>query len=132
METPSESSSSPPEPPVVESLGGCTALPSASAPASALADVARVKLPPASTLTPVLIVASELLFARLIATAAATETPPSDVDADGVSSESAVPVPPLPSDVLSANPRSAETVSSTPLPLAPPDESPGAPAADAT
>ena len=54
-----------------------------------------------------------------------------DVDADGVSSLPVVPPPPLLCDVVSAKLRSAATASSTPLPAAPPDDSPGAPAADA-
>ena len=114
----------------LESLGGWTALPSAAACASVSADVASVKRPPAWIVTLSATVASDVVVARLMPTAAATDTPPSDVDAEGVPVPP-VPWPPLLVEVVSAKPRCCATWSSTPLPLAPPDDSPGAPAADA-
>src|SRR2546426_3553394 len=82
-----------------------TALPSPSACASVSAFVESVKRPPATTVRPVATVARELDFARLMPTAAATDTPPDDVRADGVGSDPPVPVPPFDVDVVLAKPR---------------------------
>src|SRR5688572_9036804 len=109
---------------------GVTAPPSALADASVSAEVARVNRPPAITTTGPISVASDVVLVRLIATAAATFTPPALVEALGVW-PGPVPAPPLPVDVVSAKLRSAAICWSTPLPAAPPDESPGAPDAEA-
>ena len=88
------------------------------------------------------IVAREVVFARLIATAAATETPPSLVSELGVLSPPSLAPPPLLEWVVSRKPRCDATWSETPVPGCPPlvlsagapalpDESSGAPAADA-
>ena len=78
-----------PEPP------GCTAEPSAPAFASVCADVRSVSAPPATIVTPVGTNAREIEFAMLIPTAAATETPPEEVDAAGVAEAPPVPPPPF-------------------------------------
>ena len=54
-------------------------------------------------------VASEMVFARLMATAAATLTPPDDVFAAGVLSASPDPSPPFATEVCDAKPRSCAT-----------------------
>src|SRR5438094_10357166 len=92
----------------LESRGACTALPSAVAEASVFAAVESVKRPPAWTVT-LPIVARETVFARLIATAAATETPPDDVDAPGVASPPSPPVAPVLDRVEPAKLRSRAT-----------------------
>src|SRR2546428_5175451 len=115
----------------LESVPPRTAPPSAAACASVSAEVERMKRPPACTVIAP-IIAREVVFARLIANAAATETPPDDVAAWGVGSAPAVPLPPAELSVALAKLRSAATELSTPLPaLPPPDASPGAPAAEA-
>src|SRR6266550_2131364 len=133
-----------PEPPDVESagalesVGGCTALPSAVACAFACAELSSEKRPVAITTMPSM-TALAMTLARLMATAAATETPPDEVSALGVCSASPVPLPPLLVEVPSANERSCATWSVTPLDACPvesdgaaaPDSSCGAPAADA-
>ncbi len=133
------------DPPDVESAGalaslGRTALPSARANASVSAVVESVNRPPATIVTGP-IVASEMVFTRLIATAAATLTPPADVFVLGVCSASPSPVPPLSVDMPFANERSPPTCCETPSPALPPplgsagaaalDASCGAPAAEA-
>src|SRR5688572_373098 len=78
------SSGSPLDPPVVESVADRTALPSAVALASVSAALASVKRRPLVTVIAPMSVAREIVVARLMATAAATETPPDEVDALGV------------------------------------------------
>jgi hypothetical protein len=127
----------PPEPDELDappSETGCTALPSATAFASVSDEDFSEKRPPATTVTPETTYARETESARLIATAAATETPPPLDSALGVSSAPPVPVPPLSSEALFAKLRSPSTWSSTPVPAWPPPiglSSSGAPAADA-
>src|SRR6267378_259746 len=122
----------------LESLGACTALPSAVACAFACAELRSENRPPA-TMTMPSTTARATAVTRLIATAAATDTPPDDVLASGVFAVSPVPLPPLPIEVWSANERSCETWSLTPFDACPvesegaaaPDASCGAPAAEA-
>src|SRR6267378_100082 len=122
----------------VESLGVWTALPSAVACAFACAELRSENRPPA-TMTMPSTTARATAVTRLIATAAATDTPPLDVFASGVFAASPVPLPPLFNDVPFANERSCETWSLTPFDACPvesegaaaPDASCGAPAADA-
>ena len=84
------------------------ALPSAVACASVSAELESVNRPPAwIVIAP--IVASEMVFARLIATAAATLTPPPEVDAAGVLAASPDPSPPFATEVCDAKPRSCST-----------------------
>ena len=59
------------------------------------ADVDSVNRPPATTLIGPASVAREVVFARLIATAAATDTPPSLVFVCGVLSPPSLELPPL-------------------------------------
>src|SRR6267378_6565884 len=100
-------------PGALESFGACTAMPSITARAMALT--------------------------RLIATAAATDTPPDDVLAAGVLAAPPLPSPPFAVDVSSAKPRSCATCSLTPFDAWPvesdgaaaPVASCGAPAAEA-
>src|SRR5438270_2340236 len=104
------------------------ALPSAVAPESLSAEDERLIAPGVVTWMPSANVARELEFAIVTATAAATLTPPPDVEADGVFVPPE-PAPPLEPAVLSAWFRSPCTWPSTlwlPSPL-----SSGAPAADA-
>src|SRR5437879_3124484 len=113
IETPVVESTGPPEPPLesagaLESVTFRTAVPSADAYASVSADVESVKRPTALTATAP-IVASELVFARLIAIAAATDTPPAEVAACGVASAPAAPFPPVELSVALAKLRSAAT-----------------------
>jgi hypothetical protein len=70
--------------------------------------VARVKRPPDTIVTGPM-VASEIVLARLIATAAATLTPPDDVFDFGVCSAPPSPLPPLSVDMPLANDRSPPT-----------------------
>ena len=111
IETPElESLGAPLDPPPLESagalasVGDCAALPSAVAVASVSAEVRSVKSPPDSTVTGAMST-RDIDRARLIATAAATETPPSEVSAFGVFAAPPSPLPPLPLEVWSANPR---------------------------
>ena len=83
---------------------------------SAVAAVDSVKSPPALTAIGPTSVAREIVFARLIATAAATLTPPELVAALGVGSAPPAPLPPFEDDVASAKLRWLATVSSTPVP----------------
>src|SRR5438309_3732194 len=92
-----------------------TALPSAVACASVSAALDKVKRPPAVRLRAPMRVACEIVFARLIAIAAATLTPPELVEALGVC-VAPVPLPPFDEDVASAKLRSFATASSTPEP----------------
>ena len=103
----------------LESVGR-TALPSASANASVSADVASVKRPVGAKMTtPVAIVAMDVVLARLIATAAATDTPPEEVSELGVCSASPAPVPPFDVEVWFPKERSCAIWSVTPLPAEP-------------
>ena len=125
-------------PGALESLGAWTALPSAVACAFACAELSREKRP-VVTMTMPSMTARAITFARLIATAAATETPPFDVFASGVFSALPVPLPPFAVEVEPANERSCATWSLTPFEACPvesdgaaaADPSSGAPAADA-
>src|SRR4029079_12803009 len=76
-------------------------------------------------------VARDRDVARFTPTAAATLMPPLLVDALGVEPAPPLPEPSCAADVDSANVRCAAMLPSTPLPAAPPVESPGAPVADA-
>ena len=127
IETPDvESVGVPLDPPELESAGGLespgalasfgawTALPSAVACAFACAELSREKRPVATTTMPSM-TARAITFARLIATAAATETPPDDVSALGVLSAPPLPSPPFAADVPSAKERSCATWSLTPF-----------------
>src|SRR3989442_9988694 len=90
------------------SAGPRAALPSAVACASVSADVDRMNSRPAVTwMSP--IVARDVVFARLMPTAAATDTPPPEVFAAGVVAAPVVPLPLLSVDVLAANARSCAT-----------------------
>ena len=115
---------------------GVTAVPSARANASVFADVPSVNRPPAFTVIGPASVARDQLFARFTATAAATLTPPDEVDAAGVLSAPSVAPPPLLDRVVFAKPRCSFTCWVTPLELgsagaALGEESAGAPDADA-
>ena len=84
------------------------ALPSAVACASVSTELESVNSPPAWIVTAP-IVASEMVFARLIAIAAATLTPPDEVFAAGVLSASPEPSPPFAAEVCDAKVRSCST-----------------------
>src|SRR6267143_1418934 len=98
----------------VESLGVWTALPSAVACAFACAELRSENRPPA-TMTMPSTTARATAVTRLIATAAATDTPPDDVLAAGVLAAPPLPSPPFAVDVSSAKPRSCATCSLTPF-----------------
>ena len=130
----------PPEPLEPELLalasGGWTALPSAVAFASVSAEVESVNRPPfVLTVIAPISVAREVVFARLMATAAATDTPPDEVSDFGVLSppSDAPGVPRVSFRLVFPYVRSPSTWFETPLPELPPLEvlSPGAPAAEA-
>src|SRR2546428_13191528 len=87
----------------LDSLGDCTALPSAVACASVSAEVESGNRPPAWVVIAPMFV-REMDFARVIATAAATSTPPALVDAVGVLSTPPRPSPPFPVGRLLAEP----------------------------
>src|SRR6267378_8417765 len=87
--------------------------PSAVANAPLLAEVESVKRPPAVIRRGPRSVASELVLARLIPTAAATLIPPAEVLAAGVGSAPAVPLPLLSVEVFAAKLRCAATWRST-------------------
>src|SRR5512132_306061 len=124
------------EPPLLDaSAGGCTALPSPLASASVSAELVIVNAPPALTVIAP-IDARAIDFAMLMPTAAATDTPPSEVSAFGVADALPSPAPPLERESPSPKPRCSFTWPVTPLELPsvgcpPPDASPGAPAAEA-
>src|SRR3989442_3070275 len=80
--TPLESAAALESPGPLESLGACTALPSAVAFALACAELRSENSPPATRTIPSM-TARAITLARLIATAAATDTPPFEVFASG-------------------------------------------------
>ena len=133
----------PPDPPeplepelLAEESGGWTALPSAVAFASVSAEVESVNRPPfVLTVIAPTSVAREVVFARLIAMAAATDTPPEEESDFGVLSppSDAPDVPRVSFRLLFPKLRSPATWFVTPSPEFPPLEvlSPGAPAAEA-
>src|SRR5579864_1099515 len=91
-------------------LEACTAWPLLSTVPSVFAEDLRVSAPPALMVRPSGMVAEEVVLATLIATAAATDTEPSDVEAFGVLPElDPSPPPPLSESVLSALLRSPLT-----------------------
>src|SRR3954468_20941816 len=123
-----------PDPPLLEpSAGGCTALPSPPASASVFAALLMANAPPALiVIAP--IEARAMDFAMLMPTAAATDTPPSEVDAFGVADALPSPEPPFDCERPFAKPRCWFACAVTPLvvpSLGLLEPSAGAPAADA-
>src|SRR3990172_10782307 len=116
-----------PAPIAVPPLPVETAEPSAPAAASVFADDRTLTGPPATIARPLVIHAWDLVKARLMPIAAATLTPPSEVDADPPPSVP-LPVPPLLLAVEFPNERCSVTCWSTPSEGAVPSSS-GAPAA---
>src|SRR4029079_6736865 len=96
---------------------GCTALPSAAAIELVWPVLPSLNRPFAMIVTASMI-ALDTACAMLMPTAAATFTPPDDVDADGVLAPPSDPSdgPPFELRVLPAKPRSCATCPSTPLP----------------